>query len=101
MSLWRIGRSLGVQKSYLRFHKHSISGEEIREAIINHLIDRDIAFIYNQDVKSLVANAYTFDAFICGLTALLKFTNQVEKRPKGFPRGEQWVAIPKTNLSWP
>ncbi|MCB0357681.1 MAG: DUF429 domain-containing protein [Bdellovibrionales bacterium] len=101
LSLWRIGRALGVQKSYLRFHKHSISGEEIREAIISYLIKKDIAFIYHQDVKVLIASPHAFDAFICGLTAVLKFNKQVEPRPKGFPRDEQWIAIPKQDLVWP
>ena len=101
LSLWRIGRSLGIQKSYLRFHKHVITGEETRTAIIQHLVEKDIAFIYHQDIKHLVANPYAFDSFICALTGVLQFTNQVEKRPKGFPKSEKWLAIPKETLDWP
>ncbi|MCB9026676.1 MAG: DUF429 domain-containing protein [Bdellovibrionaceae bacterium] len=101
LSLWRIGRSLGVQKSYLRYHKHSIEGEDIREAIIKHLIQKDFTFIYSEDIKTLIANTHAFDAFLCGLTAVLKFTQQVEKRPKGFPKSESWIEIPKKDIIWP
>lgn len=100
VSLWRIGRSLGVQKSYLRFHKHAVEGEGIREAILKQLIERDIAFIYAQDVRTMIADAHAFDAFICALTAFLKFTKQVEKPPRGFPADEAWVDIPKASVSW-
>ena len=85
LSLWRVGRSLGIQKSYLRFHKHSVDGEEIREAILGKLVEKDIAFIYDQDQKQMIQNGQSFDSFICALTAVLEFQGQVEKRPKGFP----------------
>ncbi len=101
LSLWRIGKSLGVQKSYLRSHKHAVDGEEVREAILRQLIDKDIAFIYAQDVRAMIKNSYVFDAFVGGLTAVLKFNNQVEKRPRGFPKGESWVEIPKDKIVWP
>ncbi len=100
LSLWRIGSSLNIQKSYLRYHKHSIDGEEIRAAILKQLIDKNIVFIYAQDIKILVSNAFAFDAFLCGLTAVLKYQNQVDKRPRGFPVEESWIEIPKKNLAW-
>ena len=87
LSLWRLGRALGIQKSYLRSHKHSIEGVDIREQILNKLIAKDLAFLYTQDVKSMTLNGQAFDAFICALTAVLKFKGQVEKLPKGFPKG--------------
>jgi hypothetical protein len=100
LSLWRIGTSLGIQKSYLRFHKHAISGEEIREAILKRLVEENIAFLYAQDVKTLISNSHAFDSFICGMTAVLKFKDQVDKRPKGFPKEESWIEIPKLKLEW-
>lgn len=95
LSLWRIGRSLGIQKSYLRFHKHAVEGEDIREAILKQLLAKGLVFIYEEDIKTLISNSYAFDAFLCGLTAYYKFINRVEKRPKGFPESESWIEIPK------
>ena len=100
MSLWRIGSALGIQKSYLRFHKHQVGGAEARQAILKQLVSREIAFIYEQDVRLMIDNSNAFDAFICGLTAILKFTNQCEKRPKDFPKAEGWIEIPKESIVW-
>lgn len=100
LSLWRIGRSLGIQKSYLRQHKHSVEGEAIRRAIVAKLIEKNIAFLYAQDARLMVEHSYCFDAFICALTAVLKKAGQCEVRPKGFPRGESWVEHPVKKIDW-
>lgn len=100
LSLWRIGLVLHIQKSYLRFHKHQLGGAEARQAILKELQLREIAFFYEQDVRLMIENVNAFDAFICGLTAVLKFTNQCEKRPKDFPKAEGWIEIPKETIVW-
>lgn len=100
LSLWRIGRSLQIQKSYLRFHKHSIDGDEARLAILQSLVSRDIAFLYEQDVRLMVKSAQAFDAFICALTAVLKTKGQCIDRPKQFPQEEGWIEIPKQDILW-
>lgn len=100
LSLWRIGQALKIQNSFLRVHKHQIGGYEAREAILKELIRHEIAFIYEQDVRLMTENANAFDAFICALTAVLKFTGQCEKRPKGFPKSEGWIEIPKESIVW-
>ena len=100
LSLWRIGRALKIQKSYLRFHRHAFDGQEARQSIVERLIEKDIAFIYRQDQRSLVDNHHSFEAFLCALTGVLKFLKQVEERPKDFPKGEAWVEIPKTEIHW-
>ena len=100
LSLWRIGRSLGIQKSYLRFHKHSIAGDDSRMSILDRLIEEDIAFVYEQDRRSMVQNNQAFEAFLCALTAVLKFRGQVEKRPLDFPKSESWIEIPRKNIHW-
>lgn len=100
LSLWRIGRTLGLAKSHLRFHKHSVGGEESREAIIDQLIKMNIAFIYEQDAKTMIEFAPAFDAFVCALTAVLKYKGQTEPRPKGFPKGEAWIEYPKERIHW-
>ena len=101
LSLWRIGKSLGINKSYLKTHTKSVGGLEAREAILNALIERDFAFFYNQDQKILVERAEVFNAFLCALTGLLKYKGLVEKRPQDFPKSEAWIAIPNEELSWP
>lgn len=100
LSLWRIGRALDIQKSYLRFHKHQIGGDDARLAILKELVRREIAFLYEQDVRLMVENTHAFDAFICALTAVLKYKGQCEKRVKGFPSQEGWIEIPKLDILW-
>lgn len=100
LSLWRIGRSLNIQKSYLRHHKHQIGGDEARMAILKELVRREIAFLYEQDVRLMIESSYAFDAFICALTAVLCYKGQCEKRVKGFPKREGWIEIPKLDIIW-
>ena len=100
LSLWRLGRALGIQKSYLRFHKNSINGKKNRERILSQLIKKDIAFIYDQDRKKMIQNGQSFDSFICALTAVLEFQGQSEKRPKGFPRSEGWLSFPRKEINF-
>lgn len=100
LSLWRIGRHLNIHKTHLRFHKHQAGGIESREAILKELQRRNIAFLYEQDVRQMIDNSNAFDAFICALTAVLKFKNQCEKRPKDFPKSEGWIEIPNEDIVW-
>jgi hypothetical protein len=100
LSLWRIGRALKVPKSHLRFHKHSVEGDEARLQVLKTLIESQIAFIYQQDMKLMVDNSAAFDAFICALTAFLKFQGQCEKPPPGYPKTEAWIEFPKEEISW-
>ena len=71
-----------------------------RQAILKELIRQNIAFIYEQDVRLMVESVNAFDAFLCALTAVLKFTDQCEKVPKNFPKASGWIEIPKENLVW-
>ncbi len=100
LSLWRIGRSLGIQKSYLRFHKHAVSGSEVREAIISQLIDSDVCFIYEEDRRTLIEDNQSFDAFICALTGVLKYKKMVEPKPKNYPPKAAWIEIPQQKLKF-
>lgn len=101
LSLWRIGNALNLSKSQLRFHRHWDSGADARQIVLNKVMDRNVAFIYDQDVKTLVESPQAFDSFICALTGLLNFTGLCEPRPRGFPRQESWLAIPKKTFAWP
>lgn len=100
LSLWRIGRSLGIQKSYLRHHKHSVEGLAIRKAVIEKLSDRNVAFLYEHDMRVMINNAQAFDAFLCAFTALLSSKKQTESRPEDFPKHEGWVEIPRQEIDW-
>ncbi|KYG62624.1 hypothetical protein AZI87_15125 [Bdellovibrio bacteriovorus] len=100
LSVWRVGRSLNVMKSHLRFHKHSIGGDESRREILNALSSHNVAFVYDQDVKLMIENNHAFESFICALTAFLQFKGLTEARPEGFPRREDWIEFPKPSIKW-
>lgn len=101
LSLWRIGNVLNMPKSQLRFHRHWEAGQTARQMVLNKMMDKNLAFIYDQDVKILVESPHAFDSFICALTALLSFSGLCEPRPKGFPRKESWLEIPRKIFVWP
>ncbi len=100
LSLWRIGRSLNMMKSHLRFHKHAVGGDESRRAILNGLSTHNIAFVYEQDVKLMISNNHAFEAFICALTGFLSYKGQTQERPKNFPLNESWIEFPQDNIKW-
>lgn len=100
ISLWHVGRALNIQKSHLRKHRHSVGGEESRAAILMALVKRDIAFLYEQDVRLMIASGHAFDAFICALTAVLKTKGQCLPRPKDFPPEESWIEVPAQDIIW-
>lgn len=100
LSVWRIGKALQVARSHLLFHKHSTGGDESRRIFLSRLVERGLAFLYEQDVRAMVENNQAFEAFIGALTAVMNFAGQCEPRPKDFPAGEAWIAIPSTSLKW-
>jgi hypothetical protein len=100
LSLWRIGQDLNMPKSYLRFHKHAVDSDEARHYILKTLIEKEIAFIYQQDMKAMVENNVAFEAFLSALTAFLKFRGQTEKPPQDFPKGESWIEFPVQKIRW-
>lgn len=100
LTLWRIGVALGIQKSYLRFHRHAVDSDAARLNILKALIDNEIAFIYHQDMRMMVENNAAFEAFLGALTAFLKFRGQTEKRPPGFPKDIHWIEFPRQKIQW-
>lgn len=101
ISLWRIGSALHIPKSNLRFHRHWDSGATSREAVLTKMMEKNLAFIYDQDVKNLIESPQAFDSFISALTGLLSFLGHCEVRPRGFPKRESWIEIPKKVFPWP
>ncbi len=100
LSIWRIGKSLNVMKSHLRFHKHAVGGDQSRTSILQALSTHNVAFVYDQDVKLMIANNHAFEAFICALTAFLKFKGHTEPKPKNFPDTETWIDFPMDHIKW-
>ncbi len=98
LTLWRIGKLLGVMKSHLKSHRAAFGGDEARAQFLLSINEKDIAFIYNQDMKQMVDNNHAFEAFLCGFTAYLKYKGLTEKRPKDFPEQEDWIEFPQENL---
>ncbi|HMN68791.1 MAG TPA: DUF429 domain-containing protein [Bdellovibrionales bacterium] len=101
LSLWRIGNALHLPKSHLRFHRHWEGGHASRQIVLNKMMDKNLAFIYDQDVKTLIDSPQAFDSFLCALTGLLSFLGHCEHRPKGFPKRESWIEFPKKIFAWP
>lgn len=97
-SVWRIGSSLGLMKSQLRSHRHSIHGEGVRRSFVKALIERNWVFIYEQDRKILIENNHAFESFIVALTVFLSEQSCTEDRPEDFPKNEDWPEIPKINI---
>jgi hypothetical protein len=95
LSIWRIGQSLKVAKSHLKFHKHVIGGDESRRIFLQALADHRDLFFYQQDFKAMVENNHAFEAFVCAYTGLLKYLKQTEPRPAGFPKTEAWIEFPQ------
>lgn len=100
LSLWRIGRSLNIMKSHLRFHKHAIGGSESRREILMALGKHNIAFVYDQDVRIMIDNNHAFEAFLCALTGFLKHKQLTQERPAKFPVREDWVEFPVPAIKW-
>lgn len=96
--MWKLGGIFGLMKSQLRSHRAAFGGDESRSLFLQQLNEKDISFIYHQDAKSMIENSHAFEAFLCGLTAYLKFKNLTEVRPKNFPEYEDWVEFPKDSL---
>lgn len=101
LSLWRMGNSLGVARSHLRFHRHWEGGQTSRKLVLDKMMDKNLAFIYNEDVKTLIESPQAFDSFLCALTGMLSYLGHCEPRPRGFPRRESWIEFPKKVFPWP
>lgn len=98
ISLWRMGRSLNIQKSYLKYYKNAEDCEEGRLFTLDVFKKREILFIYNQDKQKLVSDDRAYDAMICALTAFLGNRKMLQPKPRAFPRTAIWPSIPKMDV---
>ena len=53
LTLWRIGRSLGISKVQLRRHKHAVEGVYVRSLILEAFSKKNISFFYGQEVHAM------------------------------------------------
>jgi hypothetical protein len=100
LSLWRLGRSLGIPKKYLQVQGRLLRQDETRQMFLQALIENRLVFIYQQDVQRLIENRDAFSAFLAALTAYLSTRGQCEPRPRGFPEAEGWIEFPVENPKW-
>jgi hypothetical protein len=98
LTMWRLGKTLGLLKLHLKNHRAAFGGDESRAQFLHELNEKDIAFIYHQDMKQMVENSHAFEAFLCGFTAYLKHKGLTEKKPKDFPANEDWIEFPQQDL---
>lgn len=98
LSVWRLGNALGALKSNMRAHKHASYGEQARRSLLHTMLQKNLVFVYEQDRKILIESGHSFDAFVMAITAFLKYQNQTEKRPTGFPAKEAWIEFPKKDF---
>jgi hypothetical protein len=101
LSIWRLGRALNIGKTHLRYHRHSVGGNDSRRVILKELTENNVAFVYAEDQRLMIENNHAFEAFVCALTAYLKYSNQTEPRPSAFPDKEDWIEFPKLKIQWP
>ncbi len=100
LSLWRIGTELGVQKSYLKFYRHSQGSDEGRLFFLSKLIEQGWLFMYQQDLRLAVEEPQVFESILGGMTGYLKYRGQTVRPPLDFPLGEVWVEYPAPGLEW-
>lgn len=99
VSVWRLGRALGMPRSQLRQHRHAVSGEDMRRVFLKSLIEEKNIFVYQQDYKLMCENNHAFESFVAALTALLFALGQTQPRPTNFPVEEDWVEFPQLQLN--
>jgi hypothetical protein len=73
---------------------------DCRTNFLQSLIEKDLLFIYDQDLHKLIENPNAFDSMVCALTAYLKYQNATEKPPKNFPLQEGWIEFPQENFTF-
>lgn len=95
LSVWQLGRSMGIRKNHLLLYKQLARGPGIRQKFLDQWSEEGLSFIYHRDFKLMVKDSFAFDSFICAYTAFLNYRGMCEKRPKNFPRSEGWIAFPK------
>lgn len=94
ISMWQWGRSLKVARSHLRNYSHSVYGKEAREIFLAAIAKKTSLFFYEVEGKKIISDKHSFDALLGALTAFSYYNNEYFKRPKSFPKNEDWPIVP-------
>ena len=100
LSVLRIGENLGLPKKVLTTEGRAFDHDESRQLFLQSLLNMSLVFIYQQDMQRLIDHKEDFESFIAALTGFLKFMDQTELPPKGFPKKEAWVHYPIPEINW-
>ncbi len=95
LSVWQLGKELGLRKSYLADYRNVTHGEDARHHFLERWSEQGLSFIYHRDFRQMVRDVYAFEAFFCAYTAFLQYKGQCQPRPKGFPASEAWISFPR------
>lgn len=93
--IYRLGLKFKIAKSRLKGTRNQVAGEETRALFLQAMIEKSGIFVYQQDLKHLIEDNHSFEAFICAYMGYLHFIDQTEEKPKGFPPDELWPLIPE------
>jgi predicted nuclease with RNAse H fold len=94
LTVYKLGLQLKVNRSQLKVYRNSVGGEEARRVILSYMVDKLGIFIYQQDLKNMIENLHSFEAFISAYTALLAFEKKTAVQPADFPKNENWIEVP-------
>jgi hypothetical protein len=79
---------------FLAQYRNLDQGVNARRELLERLSEPLGVFIYERDAKKISENLVAFDAFFCGLTALLVELGRDEPPPRGFPVKSGWIHAP-------
>jgi hypothetical protein len=79
LSFLNILKALNMNEDYLKRYTDLFSGQKIRKTFLKKIEKNKNIFIYNSDLKELIKNVKTFEAFILAFTAYLDFVGKTKK----------------------
>lgn len=94
LTLARLAVKHSIPMRFLAQYRNLDQGVNARRELLERLSDPLGVFIYERDAKKISENLVAFDAFFCGLTALLVELGRDEPPPRGFPVKSGWIHAP-------
>ncbi len=95
LTLFCIHKALKITHNEMLSYRNIENGVEIREKILEQLVERCPIFIYDRDLKKLILNISSFDSFLCGWVSLLFAQEKVVKFKRDLPLESGWVQVPE------
>jgi hypothetical protein len=94
LTLAVLTEKFSIKSDWVKRYRKIQDGVEARAEILEHLIEEQNLFIYENDLNRLTHNLGCFDSFLCALSALLFEKGKTFRRPESFPFENEWLAIP-------